>query len=358
MPAPSTTEIATATGVSQPTVSRILSGKQHLYADATVEKVLEVAEQLGYRPNLLADGLLRGRSHTVGIMVPFREDGFYSTIVLGAHDYLVEAGNAPLLMLSTPHKAEGVQINAMLDRRVDGVIFRGMAQRHPGDALEAFRRQGIPCCSVNRDIAPDVDVVYTDDAEGARQAADHLLGQGHRHMAFVTWGFAEGAEDAPLQVRYEAFRERVEAAGGTVDVETSPGGARDNLAEQLVSTVLARTPRPTAIFMGMDHLAFGAYRVARRLELRIPEDLSLVGFADLPTSAQLDPPLTTVRQDPYEIGRRAAEILLDRIDEKHGKKRAAAPYKLALRPELVVRDSTLRVKDEGGRDEVNMEEDR
>jgi LacI family transcriptional regulator len=342
MAIPSTTEIAGATGVSQPTVSRILAGKNHLFADKTVELVLKTAEEMGYRPNLLANGILRGRTHTIGIMVPFRIDGFYSQIVLGAHDRLIESGNAPLLMLSTSRHAEEEQINALLDRRVDGVIYRSMDYVHTEDELTPFVDKDLPCCTINRDVSPQVDAVYTDDVEGARKAAAHLLELGHRDVAFVSWGCA-GKDASPLGMRYGVFCEEIEKAGGTVHVAIDPGGEVEGLGERLAAQVLETTPRPTAIFMGMDHMAWGVYRVARRMGLRIPEDLSVVGFADLPFAARLDPPLTTLRQDPYQIGWQAADLLLARVEKKQGKGKQPPPRKVALKPELVVRRSTADV---------------
>ena len=340
MDSPSTTELATATGVSQPTVSRILSGKHHLFADKTVEHVLKTAEAMGYRPNLLANGILRGRTHTIGIMVPFREDGFYSHIVLGAHDRLIESGDAPLLMLSTSRHDEREQINALLDRRVDGVIYRSMSYVHPEDEFDPFIEKGLPCCSINRDVSSQVDAVYTDDADGARKAAEHLLELGHRHMAFVSWGCSGMTGDGSLEQRHRNFVEQVERAGGTVCSAIDPGGETEGLGERLAADILNRNPRPTAVFMGMDHMAWSVYRVARRMGLRIPEDLSVVGFADLPFAAKLDPPLTTVRQDPYQIGWQAADLLLARIEKKQGKGRQSPPQKVALKPQLIVRKST------------------
>jgi len=338
----STTEIAAAAGVSQSTVSRILSGKQHLYAEKTVEHVLRTAREMGYRPNLLANGLLRGRTRTVGIMVPFRADSFYSHIVLGAHDRLIESGNAPLLMLATSRHQEEEQINALLDRRVDGVIYRSVSEIHTADNLAPFLERGVPCCAVNRDISPRVDAVYTDDADGGRKAAAHLLELGHCNVAFVCT-YCEGKDDTwPMDRRYTAFSERIEEAGGMVSASIDPAGGSEALCERLVVQALEQSPRPTAIFMGMGHLAWGAYRVARRMGLRIPEDLSVVGFADLPSTAHLDPPLTTLRQDPYRIGWQAAGILLERIDRKQANKKQTGPRKLALKPELVVRGSTGR----------------
>ena len=341
----SITEVAKAAGVSQPTASRILAGKHELYKPDTVRMVMKAAQRLGYRPNLLANGLLRGRTHTIGIMVPFREDGFYSHIVLGAHDRLIESGDAPLLMLSTPGQAEENQINALLDRRVDGVIYRSMDYVHPADHLAPFLEKDVPCCAVNRDLSAAVDAVLSNDAYGARQAAEHLLELGHRNVAFVSWGCSGSRGKGPLERRHRSFVARIRKGGGTVCSAIDPGDETEGLGERLAAEVLERRPRPTAIFMGMDHLAWSVYRVARRLGLRIPQDLSVVGFADLPFASRLDPPLTTLHQDPYGMGWQAAELLLARIEERQGKRhKESSPRKVALKPELVVRETTAAIK--------------
>jgi LacI family transcriptional regulator len=322
-------------------VSRALHGKPGTISQERRERILMVAERLGYRPNLVVRAMQTGRSRTIGVCVSPQGD-FGARMVCGIHQELATSGHLPLLHWRTEpdlgdadriRQSELAVINALLDHRVDGVIL------FPADDwvldlhFQELQRRQVPLVVVDRQLKHvTTDFVGTDDRLGARLAAEHLLARGHRHVAQLAGDGRYGT----YADRRSAFEDTMRAAGGTcVTVDKPP---LNELAEtiRLTNHLLDAKPRPTAIFLAQDHLAAGVYAAAQARGLRMPQDLSVVGFADLTHAALMQPPLTTVRQDPEAIGRQAATILLRRLQ---GVADAQAAH-VRLPPELIVRAST------------------
>lgn len=334
-------QIATEVGLPVMSVSRALNGRPGVVSEERRTRILSVAKRLGYRPNLVVRAMQTGRSHTIGVSVPPIGD-FGSRIVCGIHQVLSAAGHLPLLHWRTldPHaeqeqvqRAELDVVHALLDHRVDGVIL------FPADDwvldlhFRELHRRGVPLVTVDRQLQQvAADFVGTDDRLGARLAAEHLLALGHRHVAQL----AGDARYGTYADRRSAFAETMRAAGGTcLTLDKSPN---NDLADTILQTnrLLDTTPRPTAIFLAHDHLAAGVIAAASARGLQVPRDVSVIGFADLAHAALLQPPLTTVRQDPEAIGRRAAEVLLRRLQGPA----TDDVVRLRLPPELIVRAST------------------
>jgi len=330
--------IATQAGVSVASASRILRGRDECSA-ATRERVLAVARRLGYRPNLLVRGMQTGRTRTVGVMLYVAGD-FERRIFVGIHDVLVAADHVPIVLwaeikrLAADRSNELEQIHRLVDRRVDGVILLPRDDRVGEDYLHEIIERRIPLVTIDHDIVRvRADFVGTNDEAGARLAAEHLLGLGHRHLAHLA------GPDAVMSglLRRRSFESAVAAMpGATCVTEVDPTFCE---GYETALSLLSRTPRPTALFCANDYTARSAYRAAAELGLAIPRDLSVVGFADLDLASFLSPPLTTLRQQPEEIGRRAAQILLDRIADPAA---PAQPVKLRLPVDLVARASTAR----------------
>ncbi len=305
------------------------------------ERIIAVAERLGYRPNLVARAMQTGRSHLIGVAVPPIGD-FGSRMVCGIHEVLVATGHLPLLHWRAPdhsaaadqvRSAELAVVNALLDRRVDGVIL------FPADDwvldlhFRELHRRGVPLVTVDRLLHQvAADFAGTDDRLGARLAAEHVLALGHRHVAQLAGAVRYGT----YADRRNAFEETIRSAGGTCVTMEKPvlGELADTIRQ--TNRLLDAQPRPSAVFLAHDHLAEGVYATAAARGLQIPRDLSVVGFADLAHAALMHPPLTTVRQDPESIGRRAADLVLRRcLGQEIGE-----PVRLRLVPELIVRGST------------------
>jgi len=266
----------------------------------------------------------------------------------GIHDALKESDCLALLTWTQPTADardtadELDQIHRLVDRRVDAVILYPRVDSIGDSYLHEILDRNIPLVTVDHELPQTrADFVGTDDEAGGRMAAEHLLGQGHRVLGHI----AGPAELTPGLLRRQGFESAVSACSGArceTVVDTTFGYGAGEAARKL----LCLEPRPTAIFCANDLQARELYRVAAELGLAIPRDLSVVGFADLSLARDLNPPLTTLKQNPEEIGRCAAAFVLDRRD---GRFTDPAPRKLRLMPELVKRQSVAAMPTDAGR---------
>jgi LacI family transcriptional regulator len=200
------------------------------------------------------------------------------------------------------------------------VHFREIWQRH------------IPLVTVDRETTTHADHVGTDEELGGRLVAEHLLSLGHKHVAHLTFPSRTGS----VFRRGTSFTKTMEEAGGKVEIITGRTEGLDAPLREFFART-AQGGRPTAIFTATDVMAMKVYSVATSLGIRIPQELSVVGYADFPFAVDLVPPLTTVRQDPYQMGRLSAKTLLDRVFDRA---KLDAPQRIHLAPELIVRKST------------------
>jgi len=326
-------DIAREANVSRVTVSLVLAGKDQT-SDETRKRVLEAAKRLRYRPNLLVQGMQTGRTGSIGVIMPVSMH-FHGQIAKGIHDELIEEDFVPVQLYTSPRthtkELELEQIHRLVDRRVDGMIIFPIDVSVPDVHFQEIWQREIPLVTVDRETTTHADHVGTDEETGGRLAAEHLLSLGHKHAIHLTFPGRTGN----MHRRGQSFAKVMEQGGAKVDVIAAhPEDVRAPL-----TGALSRTPRATALFAGMDPLALKAYGAAAELGIRIPEQLSVVGYADFPFAADMAPPLTTVKQDPYQMGRQAARILLDRILDRAP---SAAPHRYHFTPELVVRQSTVK----------------
>lgn len=330
-------QIAAEVGLPIMTVSRALRNLPGKVSAETRQKVLAVAERLRYRPNLLVRAMQTGRSHNIGVVVPPVGD-FWSRLVCGIHDELAIAGWLPILHWQRSGwgakgtKEEELQvIHHLLDRRVDGVIL------FPSDVwvsdlhFDEVWKRNIPLVTVDHFMPRTrADFVGTDDEAGSRLAAEHLLALGHRHVAQL----AGNRRFTTYADRAQSFEKTIAAAGSrciTMEVADDDAAGAMGAARRL----LEAKQRPTAVFCANDYFAQHVYAACAGLGLRIPEDVAIVGFADVDFARRLTPPLTTVRQDPYGIGQDAARAVLRRCNGEAGD-----PCRIRRMPELIVRAST------------------
>lgn len=336
--------IAREAGVSQATVSLVLSGRT-VSSEATRQRVLEAAERLRYRPNLLVQGIQTGKTRTIGVMAP-PFDLHWSRILYGIHDVLAENDHVPI-SLWTRHQgpnekpvtgyevSELEQIHRLLDRRVDGVIlwppFASLFSEH----VSEFSSRDLPVVTIDHVLPTEfrADSVCNDEAMGARVVAEHLLGLGHKRIGHLAGpGVATWAKQ-----RREQFERVVKELGGVeVAVREAPPG-ETSLGLDAARELLLMSPRPTAVFAASDLYAKCVYRAAAELGLRIPQDVSVIGFSDDGFADVMQPGLTTVQQFPYAVGRKAAEIVLGRTT---GTLVDATPQTVQMPVGLVMRGST------------------
>ena len=337
-------DVAVRSGVSISTVSRVVTGSVAV-EPATAERVREAIASLGYRPNLLARSFRRRVTHTIGLLVPDTSNPFFAEVARTAEDAGFAEGYSVVLCNSdlSPVKQE-TYIDVLLAKRVDGLILisSGLIPGNDGhDAVERILEAGVPCVVVDRDLGEmPVDQVMVDNDQGGYLAGQHLIALGHRRIACLV-----GPSDlTPSAGRIAGFQRALAEAGLAVAAQTlargngrSDGGAA--AAQQLLERGFIAGDDVTAIFAFNDQMAIGAIGALQRAGCRVPEDISVVGFDDIPQSAAIFPALTTVAQPIGEMGRIGVRLLLDRIAHGHAVGHTSC-QRVRLSTRLVVREST------------------
>jgi LacI family transcriptional regulator len=327
-------EVAEAAGVHAGTASRALNPETRgLVNEATAARVLRAADELGYRPNPIARGLKTNRSYTVGVLIPDLMNPLFPPIVRGIQDRLEHAGYTPLIAnTDNDPERERIDFERLRARQVDGFI--AATARRDDDLLIDVAVIGTPVVLVNRRLEQaSLPAVVGDDRGGVRLAIEHLADLGHRRIAYL----AGPQHVSTGYLRYEGFVEAMRDRGLSLDPDLTLFGDAFTEAEgmRLCRKLLDRRMPPTAIVAGNDLVALGCYDVFEERGIRCPDQISVVGFNDMPFADRFDPPLTTIRIPHYEIGARAADLLLELQGNAH-----ATASQIQLPAELVVRGST------------------
>ncbi len=335
-------------GLSTAAISRVLSGAPAARSipEATQQRIVAAAEQFGYRPNLLARSLRQGRSMTAGVLVPELSEGYITAVLAGVERVLLPAGYA-FLLNSHHHSAEVMARSqrGMTDRAVDGILaidttFPCTAQVPLVTVAGRRGTHGGAVEGTGRGTH-----VLLDQARGVEMALDHLLQLGHRRIAVIR-GQSFSADSA---VRWDA----VQAAAARRGLEI-PEALVAQLEEDLPThepgylaarRLLARGEAFTALLAFNDISAIGAIRALRKSGRRVPEDVSVVGFDDIPAAAFQNPALTTVRQPLRRMGEVAAGKLLEAIAAADSPEQST---EVMLEPEFIVRESSAPVRQEPG----------
>lgn len=329
-------DVAELAGVHPGTASRALNAETRpLLNDDTARRVLAAAEELGYRPNPIARGLKTSRSYTVGVLIPDLQNPLFPPIVRGIQDRLDEAGYTPLIAnTDNDPDRELVAFETLRARQVDGFIT-ATAHRDQGMPGEVGQLER-PVVLVNRRLeGGELPAVVGDDRAGTRLAVEHLVELGHRQIAHLA-----GPQDLSTgHLRHEGYLEAIANAGLEVDEKLILVGDAflESEGERLCRDLLASGREFTAIVAGNDLMALGCYDAFVDRGLRCPDDVSVVGFNDMPFADWFSPPLTTVRIPHYEIGTQAAALLLELLGDGDDK---TAHKQVLLQPTLVVRKST------------------
>jgi LacI family transcriptional regulator, galactose operon repressor len=318
-------DVAAAAGVDASVVSRVLSGDGRLsIRPETRQRVLEAATRLNYRPNTAARALKTARTMAIGMIVPDLANVNYATIAQGAEE---RAGTAGYTLLV----AHGAATDRLFDLhgRVDALLV-GMATSDT-PRLGDFGG-GVPALLVNRREPCGIPSVTADDEAGADLATEHLVSLGHRRIAHVAG--PQNADTARRRLR--GYRAALARSGIDRPPEAVAETSFDEAGGHVAASRLLRLePRPTALFVANVRAAIGAMAAARRLGLRIPADVSIVGFHDAPFASYLDPALTTVRLPLAEMGHQAVDNLLALLGGQR-----VEDVMVSTPPELVVRAST------------------
>ena len=326
-------DIARAAGVSQSTVSRVLNAASSSIpiSEETRERVLASARQLGYSPNPLARGLRGAPTMLLGVIVRDITDPFFAGPIEQISIEAARRGYNVVLGHAHGRADEAMVLRSALEtRHVDAILLLGDMTDQPR-LIDDLMNCRVPVVALWQGTAlHGLPMVNVDNATGVTLALDHLVSLGHRRIAFVS-----GRPLGDIQERRAAYESRMQAAGLDIPegfvrhVANDPAGG-----EQALVALMALSSRPTAVVCSTDQLAIGVLHGAASLGIRVPSDLSVTGFDDLPMSAFTVPALTTVRMPTREMTDLAVQIAIDGgPDERQ-------PTVEVLRPELVVRDST------------------
>lgn len=331
--------IAHEVGVSKTTVFRALHNKGRIHPQ-TRQRILEVASQLGYRPNLVARSLRLQKTSTIGLVAIGLTGWFYSHVLEGA-DEVAQANEYGVLIACTygyPHREREI-VQMLLDKRADGLII---APADPEENLDFYRQlveTHVPIVFIDRYIPGlPVDYVATDNELGGYLATRHLLDLGRRRIVFVSTASRERRATSVVG-RFNGYRKALAEFGISEAVELGPGAPdvapEEEYAYSAVSHYLQQGGQLDGVFAVNDDVAYGTIRALQAHGLRVPEDVSVVGFDNQDTSAFISPPLTTVAQPMREMGMQAAHLVL----EKANRGSTTPPRQILLEPALVIRRS-------------------
>ena len=331
-------DVAEHVGVDISTVSRALSSdRSNLVNPATRLRVAQAAEQLGYRVNLQASALRRGRTQTIGVIVADLSNPFIGPVLRGISQGLDGRKLLPIMTESRDSSETLSRVcDLLLAQRVDGVICTA-GRASDRTALRRLAKETPTVLAVRRWPDSKITNVSHNDLDGGRLAADHLLSLGHARIAQLL-----GPQDiGSFEDRTKGFERRIHGAGAEcINIEGAVHLPTFDAGRDLMEVLLDKTEGnyPTAVFAQNDSMAVGAMHLANERGLNCPRDLSIVGYNDAPLTAHLTPALTTIKLPGYEAGRIAAELVVSLIAEPD-----QSPSSVMLAPELVVRESTRHI---------------
>ena len=307
-------QIAKQAGVDVSTVSRALTGGYGVHKN-TRDKVLGVAKTLNYYPNRIARGLVTGRSHTIGLLISDIRNPFFAEVARGAED---AAYNASFDMVLCNSDLESVKqmryIRSLIEKNVDGILMNSVAGLDQQEQIE-LAEHGVPIVLLNRPMAPHpFSTVSADNYRGGFLAGQYLVDLGHRTIAHLTGPRTHGN----LTERCKGFLAAIESSRKKVTPIVIHGDHTQKGGHEMTKKLLVQRPEVTAIFAANDAVAFGVVRAILEAGLSIPDNISLVGFDNVELSGLIHPPLTTVNQPKYEMGRAAVEILLAQSNSPNG----------------------------------------
>lgn len=328
-------EIAKALNTTASTVSRALNNNPRI-SEETRKKVLEMADKLGYEPNVMASSLRKGSSRIIGIIVPYADRIFFSSIIRGIEEEVKKSGFNVIICQSYEKLENEIEdVNALLAAQVAGIIISISKETSTYEHLERVLQRNKPLVLFDRTTdAINTSCVAIDDFRGAYDSVVHLIRNGYREIAFFS-----GSKTVSI------FRERFRGYKAALEDHTLP--VREEFIVEVPSDVdqgkaateklMALPHQPDAIFSCSDFSALGAIKWLMSHHYRVPEDIGVIGFGNDPFTQYLDPTMTSVDQKSKQMGKTAAKVFLEQLEEKE-----AAYHKVLLSPELIVRQSSSR----------------
>jgi len=325
-------DVARLADVSTATVSHVINETRYV-SDELRARVLEAMETLDYRPNVLAQGLRGGETHTIGLVVPDNANPFFAEVSRAVEDVGFARGYSVILCNTGDDlERERAYIDVLVAKQVDGIIFIAAGDHH--EHLDELTRRSVPLVLADRDVdLTDADVVLVNNERGGYEATKHLLDLGHRWIGCI----AGPSEATPSADRVEGYvRALREARVPVEDAAIETGDFRYQGGEAAAERLLGGSERPTAIFACNDLMAIGALRAVRGAGLSVPHDISVVGYDDIPLASAMSPALTTVAQPVDQLGALSTELLLSRIENGS----VGTAQRIMLETRLVIRGSS------------------
>jgi LacI family transcriptional regulator len=328
-------EVARLAHVSRSTVSRVINDHPNVRAE-TKQRVWQAINDSGYRPHALARSLVTNRTHIIGIVIPEAvttvfTDPFFPLLLRGATEVCnIHEYQLLLSLFTAPARQEEMCQRVLRSGYVDGVIVASAVVDDP--LIPSMLRDGVQLVSIGRHPNAQVHYVDGDNVGGARMAVEHLIRLGHRRIGTITGrlGLTVG------QDRLAGYRQALQAHGIMVEENLiSEGDFSESSGKRGMEHLLAFSP--TAVFAASDSMAIGALKALREAGKRVPQDVALVGYDDIPIASLIEPGLTTVRQPIERMGSMAAELLLNMLDDPT--EEGASAHRIILPTELVIRAS-------------------
>lgn len=329
---PTITDVAALANVSIATVSRVLNDSAYVSPELRA-RVHQAVEQLGYRPNALARHLRRSENPTIGILIPDSKNPFFAEMAKGVEDVCFEQGFVAVLCDTDeqPSKAIG-HLELLYQQRAAGFVV--VSPGHITPHLQQLLDNGYRIVVVDRALSTlETDSVVSDNYGGGRQAVEHLLALGHRRIGFVI----SNLEHETIQGRWAGAKDAMRCAGVAIDpaLVYTDGDELPGSGYEGAEFILRHNRPPTAIFAFNDLMALGVLRYAQKHHIEVPQSLSVIGFDDMMLASYSTPSLTTILQPKYELGQKAAKILLRRIQGDE-----SPIIQMRLPTKLIIREST------------------
>jgi LacI family transcriptional regulator len=325
-------DVARRAGVSAMTVSRVINNSGYISPE-TRERVEKAVRDLGYVPNALARSLRFKQTKTLALVLTDITNPFFTTIARGVEDAASEQGFSVIFCNTDESESkEAEYLNVVLQKQVDGLLL--VPASCSSDSVTFLQERKVPVVVLDRCVYDvKIDTLRCDSEGGAYQLTRHLLDLGHTRIAILS-----GPSSVSTAIdRVAGYRRALAEAGLGSRVELVYHGEYSQASGyQMAWQALGVTPRPTALFAANNFITSGALRAVREAGLRVPEDISIVSFDDLPTAPFMGPALTVAAQPAYEMGRKAAELLLTRLAGEG----PAEPQEIVLPTEIIVRESS------------------
>lgn len=328
-------DLAKTVGVNPSTVSRALNpATKHLITAEVVAKISKAAEDMGYFPNRMAAALVQKRSFTIGMLVPDVTNPLFPPIIRGLEDALVKEGYTLITVNSdNMEEYEKTAFRRLRERAIDGCVMASTLRKD--EVVDDCLKQHLPLVLVNRTTdRKDVNSVINDDAAGVKFSLDHLTELGHKKIAHI----AGPLNTSTGHMRRKTFKSYMKSAKLADDMIEATRGFTEEAGYGAMKKLLAKHKGFTAVVAGNDLVALGCLDAMKEVGLKCPKDISIVGYNNMPLMDRITPALTTVSVPQYQIGQRAAEILLNQI-----KGTADETVMVRLKPELIIRDSTRKL---------------